>query len=338
MSQLQQPGSTGPHGHPAPDHQALGQHPDQSGQYSGQPGQPGQQAPQYGAPAYGSGPQHDGTQYGGPQQYPAPQGSAPQHSGPPQYGDAPQYGSGPAAPGPYPPQGAFPQHGTQHGTGPAQPGRKPKKPLLKRWWFWVLAVLALFTVIGIAGGGGDESATDTAGSDQAADSQSAEEAPADEDAAAEDDADDTADQAAEDSADEAPAAYGLGDAVPTGDWEITVSNVESGVSQVGDQYLNSTAQGQYILVDVEVKNTGSEPTYFFEDDVKLLDDAGNTYATDSEASLYTTESGDVFLLEEINPGNTASGVLVFDVPADASPNVLEFQGGIFDTPAEVALD
>lgn len=311
MSQPQQPGSTGPHGHPAPDHQHLGQHPGQAGQYSGQTGQTAQQAPQYGTPAYGS-----GTQYGGPQ-----------HGGP-------QYGSGPAAPGPYPQQGSFPQHG----TGPMnQPGRKPKKPLLKRWWFWVLAVLALFTVIGIAGGGGDESATDTAGSDQAADSQSAEEAPADEDAAAEDDADDTADQAAEDSADEAPAAYGLGDAVPTGDWEITVSNVESGVSQVGDQYLNATAQGQYILVDVEVKNTGSEPTYFFEDDVKLLDDAGNTYATDSEASLYTTESGDVFLLEEINPGNTASGVLVFDVPADASPNVLEFQGGIFDTPAEVAL-
>ena len=311
MSQPQQPGSTGPHGHPTPDHQHPGQHPGQAGQYSGQTGQTAQQAPQYGTPAYGS-----GTQYGGPQ-----------HGGP-------QYGSGPAAPGAYPPQGSFPQHG----PGPAQPGRKPKKPLLKRWWFWVLAVLALFTVIGIAGGGGDESATDTAGSDQAADSQSAEEAPADEDAAAEDEADDTADQAAEDSADEAPAAYGLGDAVPTGDWEITVSNVESGVSQVGDQYLNSTAQGQYILVDVEVKNTGTEPTYFFEDDVKLLDDAGNTYATDSEASLYTTESGDVFLLEEINPGNTASGVLVFDVPADASPNVLEFQGGIFDTPAEVALD
>ena len=328
MSQPQQPGSTGPHGHPAPDHQHLGQHPGQAGQYSGQTGQTAQQAPQYGTPAYGS-----GTQYGGPQQYVAQQGSAPQHGAPPPPGAAPQYGSGPAAPGPYPPQGAFPQHGTQHGTGPAQPGRKPKKPLLKRWWFWVLAVLALFIVIGIAGGGGDESATDSAASDQGADSQSAEEAPADEDAAEED----TADEAAEDSADEAPAAYGLGDAVPTGDWEITVSNVESGVSQVGDQYLNATAQGQYILVDVEVKNTGSEPSYFFEGDVKLLDDAGNTYATDSEASLYTTESGDVFLLEEINPGNTASGVLVFDVPADASPNVLEFQGGIFDTPAEVAL-
>jgi hypothetical protein len=330
MSQPQQPGSTGPHSPPLPDHQPLGQHPGQTGQYSGQPGQPGQQAPQYGAPTYGSGPQHGGTQYGGPQQYVAQQGSAPQHSAPPQYGAAPQYGSGPAAPGPYPPQGSFPQHG----TGPAQPGRKPKKPLLKRWWFWVLAVLALFIAIGIAGGGGDDSATDTSASDQAADAQPADEAPADEDAAEED----TADEAADDSAEDAPAAYGLGDAVPTGDWEITVADVETGVSEVGDQYLNSTAQGQYILVDVEVKNTGSEPSYFFEDNVKLLDDAGNTYATDSEASLYTTESGDVFLLEEINPGNTASGVLVFDVPADASPNVLEFQGGIFDTPAEVALD
>jgi hypothetical protein len=223
------------------------------------------------------------------------------------------------------------------GAHPGAPAPKRKKPLLKRWWFWVLAVVALFVVIGVAGGGGDESTPDTAEAEAAA-----ADAPdsADADEAAEQDAVEAENAVAEEAEEpaEAAAAFGLGDAVATGDWEITVSDVQTGVSQVGDEFLGSTAQGQYILVDIAVKNTGSSPSYFFEDDVKLLDDAGNTYATDSEASLYTRESGDVFLLEEINPGNTASGVLVFDVPADASPNVLEFQGGIFDTPAQVALD
>ncbi|HJA37867.1 MAG TPA: DUF4352 domain-containing protein [Candidatus Brevibacterium intestinigallinarum] len=222
-----------------------------------------------------------------------------------------------------------------HPGAPVPPKRK--KPLLKRWWFWVLAVVALFVVIGIAGGGGEESAPDTAEAEAATadapDSADADEAAGQDAVEAENAVAEEADEPAE-----AAAAFGLGDAVATGDWEITVSDVQSGVSQVGDEFLGSTAQGQYILVDIAVKNTGSSPSYFFEDDVKLLDDAGNTYATDSEASLYTTESGDVFLLEEINPGNTASGVIVFDVPADASPNVLEFQGGIFDTPAQVALD
>ncbi|MGO1439982.1 MAG: DUF4352 domain-containing protein [Brevibacterium yomogidense] len=219
----------------------------------------------------------------------------------------------------------------QPGGQPPHPGQqakaKRKKPLWKRWWFWLLAVIALIVIISSASGGGDSAedagaSADSGTSDEADTGTSGEEAAGDEGEAPA----------------EAASEYSIGDAVATGDWEVTVNDVESGVSELGDEYLGTTAQGQFILVEMSVANTGSEPSFFFESDVSLLDADGNTYSPDSEAGIYAATDNDVMLLEEINPGNTATGVIVYDVPADVSPNVLEFQGGIFDEAATVALD
>lgn len=245
----------------------------------------------------------------------------------PQPADQPQqYG--------YPQQAGNSQQGGDPGATPS--AAPPRKPLWKRWWFWVLAIVALFIVVGVAGGSDDSTADDTA-ADSAeaatfADDTGDESAEGAGEAGAEDG------EAAAEDADASGAEYGIGDAVATGDWEITVSDVQDGVSEVGNEFLGTTAQGQFVLVEISVKNTGSSPSFFFDSDVKLKDDDGNTYSSDSEAAIYAASDNDVVLLEEINPGNTASGLIVFDVPADASPNVLEFQGGIFDTPAAVALD
>lgn len=44
----------------------------------------------------------------------------------------------------------------------AQPEARAKKPIWKRWWFWVLAVLLLITIASaLGGGGGDKAATTT---------------------------------------------------------------------------------------------------------------------------------------------------------------------------------
>ncbi|SMY12690.1 DUF4352 domain-containing protein [Brevibacterium jeotgali] len=278
--------------------------------------------------------QHPGQQYDpqpahyGYTQQPSPHGYAQQPG-------APGYAQHPGA-STYMEAAGHPQNGQQQGAHPQggqppHPGQptpaKRRKPLWKRWWFWLLAIIALFIII--SAGGGDDSAEDASAS---ADSGTADESAAD--ASGEDDADEGEDEAPAEAASE----YGVGDAVATGDWEVTVNDVASGVSELGDEFLGTTAQGQFILVDMSVANTGSEPSFFFESDVSLQDAEGNTYSPDTEAGIYAATDSDVMLLEEINPGNTATGVIVYDVPADVTPNVLEFQGGIFDQPATVALD
>ncbi|WP_084500324.1 DUF4352 domain-containing protein [Brevibacterium album] len=242
---------------------------------------------------------------------PQPPHSQPHPQGPADPQWAQQWAQQPAqqwAPQPGPPAPA-PQRG------------RPRKPLLKRWWFWVLVVLAVI-VIGAALGGGDDSAEDAGGSsaEAGAAESGAEESGAEEGGAAE----------------EEPAAeYGLGDTVVSGDWEVTVKAVEEGVAEVGNEYLGATAQGQFVVVDLAVKNAGSSPEYFFENNITLSDESGNSYNSDSEAGIYADE--DALFLEEINPGNTAEGVLVFDVPTEVSPSHLEFQGGIFSEAASVSL-
>ncbi|WP_025777732.1 DUF4352 domain-containing protein [Brevibacterium sp. VCM10] len=227
-----------------------------------------------------------------------------------------------------PQQWAPAQNAPAYGAGGYQQqpyGQKPpkqKKPLLKRWWFWLLVVVIIIAVASAIGGGGDDTGTSEGGSSDA--QQSGEAA---ENEAAEKEA---ADKPAED------ASYGIGDTVAANDWEITVAKVDDGVSQVGDEFLNAQAQGQFVQVELSVKNTGSDPSFFFEDDIKLGDDSGNTYSADSEAGIYAAEDNILFL-EEINPGNTAEGVLVFDVPEDVDPTTLTFAGGLFSDPVEISL-
>ncbi|GAA2104739.1 MULTISPECIES: DUF4352 domain-containing protein [Brevibacterium] len=242
----------------------------------------------------------------------------------------PQHSPRAQAPSPAPGAGSpSPQWASQQSQQwQAQPGHpapvpqagKPKKPLLKRWWFWLLVVLAVIIIGGALGGGGEDDAADTGGASSAgADDAAAEEAAEEPEAAEE----------------EPAAEYGLGDTVVSGDWEVTVNAVEEGVAEVGNEYLGASAQGQFVVVDLSVKNAGSTPEYFFEDNITLSDENGNSYNSDSEAGIYADE--DALFLEEINPGNTADGVLVFDVPEDVSPSQLEFQGGIFSEAAAVSL-
>jgi hypothetical protein len=271
-----------------------------------------------------------------PQNTPQQPPSSPQTPHDPQYQTHPQQAPHfenqqqwtPAQPGP---GGGFPG-GPYPPQQPGDFGQKPpkqKKPLLKRWWFWLLAVIVIIAVASAIGGGGDETSAESS-STSSADGQQVGSTEADGASAEEKPEEKKADEPA------AEAAHGIGDTVAADDWEITVAKVEDGVSQVGDEFLNAKAQGQFVQIRLSVKNTGSEPNYFFEDDIKLGDDAGNTYSADSEAGIYAAENNILFL-EEINPGNTADGVLVFDVPEDADPNKLTFAGGLFSDPVEISL-
>ncbi len=254
-------------------------------------------------------PQQPGPQQGHPYQQPQWQ---------------PQQPQGQMPGGQYPPaNGQFP------GGYPGGRPPKQKKPLLKRWWFWALVIV--FLIIGFAnlGGGGDDT-TETASTSTTEEKPAAEESAAEEPTAEE--------QAVEEpAAEEKAATYAIGDAVAADGWEITVNEVKDGVSEVGNEFLSEKAQGQFVTVDISVKNMESSPEYFFEDNIKLADKDGNTYSSDSEAAMYADEESILFL-EEINPGNTAKGVLVFDVPKDVSPDRLVFEGGIFSDPIEIALD
>ncbi len=126
---------------------------------------------------------------------------------------------------------------------------------------------------------------------------------------------------------------GVGDAVRDGNFEFTVDGVESLGDTVGDQYFGETAQGEYIGVTVTVTNIGDEAQAWFDDNQTLIID-GKEYNADSMATILINDDG---FYEEINPGNTMTITLVYDVPAGSSPSAIELHDSAFSGGATVKL-
>jgi hypothetical protein len=119
----------------------------------------------------------------------------------------------------------------------------------------------------------------------------------------------------------APAGPGLGTSVRDGKFEFVVTKVKKGVSRVGGEYANEKAQGQFVLVYVKVTNIGEEPQTLLDSEQKLRDSRGREFSTNSVASLYIDDNDVLF--NEINPGNSVKGVLVYDMPKNSSPASIE---------------
>lgn len=201
-----------------------------------------------------------------------------------------------------------------YGTPPAPPAKK------KRKWPWiVLAVIAFFVVVSVATGG-DKKEDATAAADTTAGTPAAGAAPAGTTAKKAD-----------------PKTAGLNTAVRDGKFEFVVTGVEAGVTTVGDNpYLAKKAQGQFVIVSMTVKNTGTKPQSFSPSSQKLKDSQGRTFESDSMAQIALGDS-DVPVWDNINPGNTVEVKLVFDMPKDAAPATIELHDSMFSGGAKVTL-
>jgi hypothetical protein len=121
----------------------------------------------------------------------------------------------------------------------------------------------------------------------------------------------------------------LGQPASDGKLEFVVRNVDCGKTKVGDDLLLSkAAQGQFCLVSVSVRNTGNETRTFDGDNQKAIGADGVKYANDSLAELYTNLDTQT-VLNDINPGNQVSGVLVFDIAKGATITGLELHDSAF---------
>ena len=77
------------------------------------------------------------------------------------------------------------------------------------------------------------------------------------------------------------------------------------------------AQGIFVLVDIQVENLGRSSQTYSADYQRLLDSDGRQYSPDRRA---TTQQYSGHIDIDINPGNTASAGLVFDVPNGTQPS------------------
>jgi len=191
--------------------------------------------------------------------------------------------------------------------GPAVPGvpsppvvPPKKKRHIGRWVFGGIGLLVLIMIISAVtsgGGGGTKSGTGTTGG--------------------------------------TTAVAGIGDPVRDGQFEFTAKSMKCGVKAVGGQF-GETAQGQYCLVTMNVKNIGNQSQMFDASSQIAYDAAGNQISADSMASIDANQGTQTFL-QDINPGNQVTGVIVYDIPKNQNLTKLELHDSPFSNGVSVTL-
>ncbi|EZH64497.1 hypothetical protein DH09_21505 [Bacillaceae bacterium JMAK1] len=202
---------------------------------------------------------------------------------------------------------------------------KKKKPLYARWWF--IAIVAIFLIsIVVPSDDSEDVASDDTEDDNIAGAEEVDNKDTEIDAAEES----TTNEAIQEEEIEVEETVGVGETLELGDAHFTVHNVETGVTEVGNEFLNETTSGQFVLLDLTFQNEGNDSvttdTSFF----KLVSDE-RTYDADSMASMYANDEGSSFFLESVNPGMDRRGIVVFETPADADDFILEVQTGFWGT-------
>jgi hypothetical protein len=130
---------------------------------------------------------------------------------------------------------------------------------------------------------------------------------------------------------------GIGEAAVDGDFSFTVTDVECGITNVGNDTFGAEAQGQFCLISLSIENIGDEAQTMFADNQKLFDTEGREFSADTGAMLYLENGSDAWV-SEINPGNSLEGQLLFDVPKDAALDYIKLADSLFSSGVEVSLN
>ena len=171
---------------------------------------------------------------------------------------------------------------------------KAKKSWYKRWWAITLFIIIGFAILGNLFGGNDTSPTPSNSNVQ------------------------TNSQQQITTKTEEVKTYSIGDSIQAGDftWKITKSSTatEIGEDMMGT-FFGEKADGIFIILDVEVENTGNSAKYLMDSYLKLVDEQGREFSPNSAAAIYLKPQGSALMFEQVNPGIIKKGKIVFDVPA-----------------------
>ena len=201
---------------------------------------------------------------------------------------------------------------------------KAKKPLFKKWWFWLIIVI----VIAGAVGGGNKDKTKEKDTEKTAKVETKE-------------SKESKESKTEESAPKKSEkqVFGIGQDVTVGKVVYRVDGKEV-ADTVGNEYLNSTAKGKFLVLSVTVTNNGDKAITVTDDFFKLY--KGKTeFKADTTATMYANQAANAdsaaFFLQELNPESTLSGKVIFDVSEDTinDPSTqLQVQTGIWGTQTE----
>ena len=85
---------------------------------------------------------------------------------------------------------------------------------------------------------------------------------------------------------------------------------------------------------MNVRNVGDEPATFSDEHQRAYGEDDEEFAADSGAGVLANDQQQIFL-NKINPGNQITGIVVYDIPPDASIVKIELKASERSTGALV---
>ena len=117
-----------------------------------------------------------------------------------------------------------------------------------------------------------------------------------------------------------PTLFRLGEEIFAGEfkWKITKMTKKKEIGQdLAGNFFGAKADGEFIILDVEVENIGNSANILSDSFIKLIDDQGREFSSNPSAAFYLDHNS-VLLFNTLNPGITKEGKVVFDVPVGLS--------------------
>jgi hypothetical protein len=202
----------------------------------------------------------------------------------------------------------------QQPTQTAPPGRPPKrKHRARNILLSVVAALVVLIVLGAALGGGKTGNNNNGGTPVSGAAGGATTAPA-----------------------VASKGPGIDQAVRDGKFQFTILKVTH-AKRAGGQFLKQTAQGEYTILHVKITNIGDQAQTIDDSAQYLYDAAGRQFSADSTADIYGNPNSGGVWLDQVNPGDSVTGKLYFDMPKGDKAVRAELHDSAFSGGVSVSL-
>lgn len=130
----------------------------------------------------------------------------------------------------------------------------------------------------------------------------------------------------------------IGEAVNANDLSFTVTDISKAKS-LGNSYSKKEAQGTFNVITLTIKNTGKETVTIDSSMLKITDSQGRKfdYSIEGQTAKGLAQGKVDLFLQQVQPGLSVTGDIVFDLPDDATDLKLIVKGSMFGTEKQISL-
>lgn len=131
----------------------------------------------------------------------------------------------------------------------------------------------------------------------------------------------------------------IGEAVNANDLSFTVTDISKAKS-LGNSYSKKEAQGTFNVITLTIKNTGKETVTIDSSMLKVNDSQGRKfdYSIEGQTAKGLAQGKVDLFLQQVQPGLSVTGDIVFDLPDDATDLKLIVKGSMFGTEKQISLN